>query len=109
MAGGRGGDRQILDRRPFVAPRVAAARPTLAFETGSGGPLDAWMRVQPEVGEFTSTISYDRAGNGLSPRGPTPRDGRQIAIELHTALRNAGARPPYVLVGHSLGGPFIRV
>jgi pimeloyl-ACP methyl ester carboxylesterase len=82
---------------------------TVIFEAGSGSPLEAWVRVQPEVAQFARTISYDRAGNGLSPKGPTPRDGKQIAAELHAALQNLHAAPPYILVGHSLGGPYIRV
>jgi len=87
--------------------------PAVVFETGgsgaSGGPLEAWERVRPAVSRFTTTVAYDRAGIGLSAPGPRPRDARQIACELHTALSNAGVPPPYVLVGHSLGGPFIRV
>lgn len=83
--------------------------PTVVFEAGAGSSLETWTRVQPEVSKFAGTISYDRAGNGLSKRGATPRDGRRIATELHTALHNAHASPPYVLVGHSLGGPYIRV
>src|SRR4029077_19435539 len=65
--------------------------------------------IQPAVSQFAKTISYDRAGNGLSKKGPAPRDGRRVATELHTALHNARASPPYILVGHSLGGPYIRV
>jgi pimeloyl-ACP methyl ester carboxylesterase len=87
--------------------------PTVVFETGgspaAGGPLEAWERVQPSVSQFAKTVSYDRAGIGQSPPGPGPRDARQVARELHTALRNAKVAPPYVLVGHSMGGPFIRV
>ena len=82
---------------------------TVVFESGSGSPLETWVRVQPEVSKFARTISYDRAGNGLSEKGPIPRDGSRIAAELHAALLNAHARPPYVLVGHSLGGPYIRI
>src|SRR6476619_7104545 len=82
---------------------------TVVFESGSGSPLETWIRVQPEVSRFAKTISYDRAGNGLSTKGATPRDGRNIATELHAALRNAQAAPPYILVGHSLGGPYIRI
>ena len=89
--------------------KTGNGHPTVVFESGSGSPLETWVRVQPEVGKFTSTVSYDRAGNGLSPKGPTPRDGRQIALELHTMLHNANVQPPYILVGHSLGGPYIRV
>jgi pimeloyl-ACP methyl ester carboxylesterase len=87
--------------------------PAVVFETGgsgaAGGPLEAWEKVQPAVSRFTGTVAYDRAGIGLSAPGPPPRDARQIARELHTALRNARVAPPYILVGHSLGGPFIRV
>jgi pimeloyl-ACP methyl ester carboxylesterase len=82
---------------------------TVVFEGGAGSPLEAWTRVQPEVGKFARTISYDRAGNGLSTKGATPRDGRHIAVELHAALHNAHVPPPYILVGHSLGGPYIRI
>ena len=83
--------------------------PTVVFEAGAGGPLESWCRVQGAVAEFARTISYDRAGNGLSEKGAAPRDGRNAAAELHTALQSARVPPPYVLVGHSLGGPYIRV
>jgi pimeloyl-ACP methyl ester carboxylesterase len=87
--------------------------PAVVFEGGGsasfGAPLEMWLRVQPAVSRFATTVSYDRAGVGWSPPGPMPRDARQVARELHTALRNAGVAPPYILVGHSFGGPFIRV
>src|SRR6267142_2110479 len=41
--------------------------------------------------------------------GPSPRTAERIANELHSALRSAGLRPPYVLVSHSAGGAYIRV
>ena len=87
--------------------------PAVVFESGGspagGGPLESWDWVQPGVSWFTRTVSYDRAGIGMSAAGPTPRDGIQVARELHRALRNAGVQPPYILVGHSFGGPFIRI
>jgi pimeloyl-ACP methyl ester carboxylesterase len=88
---------------------AGAGGPTVVFEAGAGSSLETWVRVQPAVSRFTTTISYDRAGNGASPRGPTPRDGREVASELHAMLHNAQAAPPFILVGHSLGGPYIRV
>jgi len=87
--------------------------PSVIFETGArgsgGAPLEMWEKVQPDVSKFTRTVAYDRAGVGLSAPGPDPRDARQIAHELHSALQNADITPPYILVGHSFGGPFIRV
>jgi pimeloyl-ACP methyl ester carboxylesterase len=89
--------------------RTGRGGPTVVFEAGAGGALESWTRVQPEVSRFARTISYDRAGNGLSTKAGTPRDGTHIAAELHAALHNAHEPPPYLLVGHSLGGPYIRV
>jgi pimeloyl-ACP methyl ester carboxylesterase len=45
----------------------------------------------------------------MSDKATALRDARHIAAELHTALRNANVAPPYILVGHSVGGPYIRV
>ncbi len=106
---------QTFDRVDAGGPRLrmlmagSGGGATVVFEAGAGSSLEEWVRVQPAVSRFARTISYDRAGIGLSDRGPTPRDGRQIAVELHTALHRAQVPPPFILVGHSLGGPFIRV
>src|ERR1041385_6837067 len=87
--------------------------PAVVFEAGgssaAGGALESWERVQPGVSRFTRAVSYDRAGIGESAPGPKPRDARQIARELHAALHEAHVPPPYVLVGHSFGGPLNRV
>jgi len=82
---------------------------TVVFENGLGPPLEMWGKVQPHVSRFAKTVSYDRAGVGLSEDGPLPRDGEQVAKELRQALRAAGLPPPYVLVGASFGGLYIRV
>jgi pimeloyl-ACP methyl ester carboxylesterase len=77
--------------RMFIAGH---GQPAVVFETGgsagSGDALESWERVQPAVSAFTTTVSYDRAGVGWSAPGPQPRDARQVARELHTALQNAG-------------------
>jgi pimeloyl-ACP methyl ester carboxylesterase len=82
--------------------------PVVVFENGLGGPLENWGKVQPAVSRFATTVSYDRAGVGLSEGGPPATDGRRVATELRTVLQSVGVPPPYILVGHSLGGPFIR-
>lgn len=83
--------------------------PAVVFDTGGGGSLKLWGKVPREVSRFTKTVSYDRAGNGMSDKAVTPRDARHIATELHLALGNANVPPPYVLVGHSVGGLYVRV
>ena len=83
--------------------------PTVVFEAGFGAGLTSWSTVQSTIAKFARTVSYDRAGIGQSEAGPKPRAAKQIALELHTALQNAGIGPPYVLVGHSFGGIYVRV
>jgi pimeloyl-ACP methyl ester carboxylesterase len=83
--------------------------PTIVFEAGFGAGLASWSTVQSNIAKFARTVSYDRAGIGQSEAGPKPRAAKQIAEELHLALQNAGIGPPYVLVGHSFGGIYVRV
>jgi pimeloyl-ACP methyl ester carboxylesterase len=71
--------------------------------------LAEWQRVQAEISAFTRVCSYDRAGYGHSDAGPLPRTSSQISSELHDLLREAGERPPFILVGHSFGGYNVRV
>lgn len=85
--------------------------------TGSGSPAVViagagysfdWGLVQPEVAKFTQVCSYDHSGIGWSDSGP--KDSCSLRVnEVHTALKNAGIKGPYVLVGHSLGGLVARV
>jgi pimeloyl-ACP methyl ester carboxylesterase len=88
---------------------LASGAPTVILEGGAGLGSATWAWVQPQVAERTRVVAYDRAGVGWSDRGPEPRDGRQIASELHTALKGADVRGPYVLVGHSFGGVYVRI
>lgn len=87
---------------------MGAGGPTLILESGWSVPGVSWSLVQPKVARFAHVCSYDRAGYGWSDEGPMPRTSDEMARELHTLLHNAGVTPPYVLVGHSLGGYIIR-
>jgi pimeloyl-ACP methyl ester carboxylesterase len=83
--------------------------PTVVLEAGLADALDSWTRVQPAISKFARVCSYDRAGYGYSDAGPMPRTADRIASELHEALRSAGEKPPYILVGASFGGYLVRV
>jgi len=82
---------------------------TVILEHGLGATSAAWARVQPEIAKITRVCTYDRAGMGWSDPGPAPRDAEHIATELHSLLQNAGIPGPYVLVGWSFGGLYMRM
>ena len=82
--------------------------PTVILEAGAGSFSIDWALVQPEVAKTTRVCSYDRAGYGWSDLGPEWDTVEQVAHDLETALKNAGERPPFVLVGQSMGGLYSR-
>jgi len=87
---------------------AGSGAPTVILDSGFGNGLGVWSDVFREVASFTRVAAYDRAGLGESEPGPEPRSFTQIATELHTLLQRADIAPPYVLVGHSMGGGNVR-
>jgi len=83
--------------------------PTVVLDSGLGDSYVSWRKVQPEIAKFTRVCSYDRAGLGYSDPSSQPRTSKVIAEELHNLLQAASIPPPYVVVGHSMGGYDVRV
>ncbi|WP_028009073.1 alpha/beta fold hydrolase [Solimonas flava] len=100
---GKVGDRRVefaLTRHPTIA---------VVFENGLGGRMEWWKKVIPEISKDTTTFAYNRPGYGKSDPVSSPRDGVHIVDELRALLRSEGLKPPYVLVGHSLGGLYMQL
>lgn len=90
-----------------VAGTARPGSPTIVFESGLGSPVGMWRRVQTAIAESTKTIAYDRSGINKSESGKETPTVAYIVKSLHTLLDKLGASPPYILVGHSWGGPII--
>ena len=82
--------------------------PTVILVAGGSAFSIDWALVQPRVGEITRVCSYDRAGLAWSDSGPADETVEQTVADLHTLLRAAKEKGPYVLVGASIGGIFIQ-
>src|SRR5512134_1235651 len=82
--------------------------PTVILETLSGGTSSYWGWIQPEVAKETRVCVYDRAGRGWSEPDPEPITLGRTVRNMHTLLTNARVEGPYVLVGHSIGGIYVR-
>ena len=82
--------------------------PTVVMEAGAGEGWYTWATIQPELAKSYRVCSYDRAGIGFSDPRPGLRSIKALNDDLHTLLARAGEKPPYVLVGHSLGGSLVR-
>lgn len=82
--------------------------PTVIVENGGGGFSVDWALVQPEIAKTMRICTYDRAGYAWSDRGPAQDSVEQTVDDLTLLLSKADVRPPYVMVGASLGALYIR-
>lgn len=93
----------------FEARQAGKGTPSVVFESGFTGEWYLWLAIQWAVSEYARTLVYERAGIGRSSPGTVPHTADSIATDLHALLETSGFEPPYVLVGHSAGGLFVRV
>ncbi len=89
--------------------RSGTGAPTVVFEAGAGDGLETWAQVFPETGRFTTAFAYSRRGYGIGAPMLAHRDGATIVDELRTLLAAQNLKPPYILVGHSLGGLYMQL
>jgi pimeloyl-ACP methyl ester carboxylesterase len=113
----------VRDRRHFPPPgrlvdiedcrlhvkTAGHGTPSVVLESGLGGMSTAWGWIQPEAAKFSSVVSYDRAGLGWSGPDTAPKTAVLAARRLRALLQESGVLPPFVLVGHSMGGLLVRV
>lgn len=91
------GERIVIKGNPTV-PNA----PVIVLEAGAGDGPDKWQDLQDRLARSAIVVSYDR------PRlGQVQTTGRDVAVHLRQQLLAKGLRPPYLLVGHSIGGPFV--
>ena len=87
--------------------------PTVVVEQGQGICVErgfsfpsavGWARVFMEVQKTTRICMHDRAGLGSSDQAEAPLASVQMVEDLRTLLQKARIKPPYILVGQSIGG-----
>lgn len=82
---------------------------SIVFLSGLGNELDTWRDIQKELSKDFQTLSYDRSGVGLSTQASHQSSGLEVALELKRILEKSNLEPPYLLVGHSIGGLYARI
>ncbi|MFB7299111.1 alpha/beta fold hydrolase [Streptomyces rubiginosohelvolus] len=90
------------------------ARPTVVFEGGLAAGRSYWAGAQAALADVAPTVVYDRSGLGRSPAAPAGASRRLHALaedlgDLLDHLDRVGPGGPFLLVGHSWGGPLVRL
>src|ERR1700679_3323889 len=82
--------------------------PTVVFEAGldTMGSL-SWSAVHDAIAAPTRACAYTRAGVMWGARGAGKFEPEKEAPALPPLVLGAGERAPFVMGGHSLGGPYI--
>jgi pimeloyl-ACP methyl ester carboxylesterase len=96
-----------LSYRTFRLETRKINDPILIFESGVGG--GNFQQIFKYLPENIACIEYDRNGLGESGIDTTIQTDAQVIERLHLLLSTVEVKPPYLMVGHSLGGPFIRL
>lgn len=83
--------------------------PTIILETGAGDDMTEWESSLSRFEEHAQVFAYNRAGFRGSDSKNKQRNAQTITLELRDLLKEKNISPPYILVGHSLGGLYMRV
>lgn len=83
--------------------------PAVVIIPGMGETSSDWAAVQRALASHTTACAYDRPGLGWSDPAPGRPTAAGMAHDLRRLLNLAGVTPPFVLVGHSLGGIVARM
>jgi pimeloyl-ACP methyl ester carboxylesterase len=77
--------------------------PTIILTAGAGDQSLSWRAIQGALSGIVRVCAWDRPGFGFSDPSTKALDVILLTNSLEAALAGAMIRPPYVLVGHSLG------
>lgn len=97
------------DKIEYAALRVAKPRATLVFENGLMLDLKTWEGVAQGLNNCCDLLFYNRPGVGRSESEQDQLSPERSAARLQQLLQQQKLAPPYVLIGHSLGGQYAQV
>ena len=86
----------------------ATGQPVIVFESGHGTPMGNWDKVIARSEALGPIVTYDRPGVGQSESVDQMPTLKNVADRLIKILKKLQLEPPYLLVGHSLGGVYVR-
>ena len=121
-AADRAGTVDVGDGRELYLECHGTGSPTVILVSGLGDSAEVWSTrldeadtsaptVSADVAEFTRVCAYDRPGTAESRSTAVdqPTSAQISADDLHRLMIASEEKGPFVLAGHSYGGPIIRL
>lgn len=93
-----------LERGELEHHVTGSGHPVVVFQSGLGDGQGVWSAVLARLPADITRFVYSRPGDGRSAGRDGDHSPCAATAELRALLRRSGLGPPYVLVGHSLGG-----
>ena len=78
--------------------------PALVLFNGAGMTLGGWRALYPAIEQLGTVLAWNRFGIEGSDAPARIQSGALVIASVRELLRYAALDPPWVLVGHSLGG-----
>ena len=94
----------FADGKDFEYAVMGSKSPAIILINGAGGPIEGWSRIWVKIGYENMVFAYNRLGIGKSSKPKEPQTGIVMVRDLKGILLNLKIEPPYLIVGHSLGG-----
>ena len=97
-----------INGKPLHYVKKGLGNYTIVFQSGMGSSHAIWQPIQDELAQNAVTISYDRNGIMFSEDNGLPITNENVSRELEALLLKTNCPKPYILVGHSMAGIYLR-
>jgi len=98
-------NKEKIDNQVIKYAQIDNKEPTVVFENGLGMGMKYWDEVFLEIGKTNTVFAYSRNDKKDAENKKISTDRVELLRKL---LLKRGLKPPYVLVGHSLGGTYVQ-
>jgi len=97
--------KEKIENQVIKYAQIDKKEPTVIFDNGLGMGMKYWDEVFLEIGKTNTVFAYNRKDDKILKNRSMSTDKVELLRKL---LLKRGLKPPYVLVGHSLGGLYMQ-
>ena len=97
-----------INGKPLHYVKKGQGTCTIVFQSGMGSSHAIWQEIQDSLSRDAVTIAYDRNGIMFSESNGLPVTNEEVSKELQLLLEKTKCPKPYILVGHSMAGIYLR-